>query len=145
RWEAIEHIAIQYVLPESPVEPLNQAVLCGLSRLDKLPFNAIFTTPFRHRSRYELRSVVRTYLLGPAPPLDQFLQFADYTVRRKTRIHGNRQCFTVEIVDDIQRADGLATAQRIMHEIKTPCDVRTNWAQQWCLYARRKTLLALIA
>jgi len=113
----------QVLLSESSVKPFNQAVLCGLPRLDEFPLYVVLLTPSTHGLSDKLRPIVRTDLFGFATPLQQFFQFPNHPLSRQACVNSNGKCLPTEIVDDVQCTDRLSTGQSVVHEIKTPGDI----------------------
>jgi hypothetical protein len=70
-----------------------------------------------------------THVLGPVftpqkvrlpSPFDDLLEAADRTLGRERVVEFDRQCSTIEIVDDIEKPERSAISQLIVHEFHRP-------------------------
>ena len=60
-------LGVQHFFPISAVETLNESVLIGFARLDKLDFDSLIFGPIFQVATGKLRSVVDSDLLGQPP------------------------------------------------------------------------------
>jgi len=111
---------IQNVLTKAPVESLDKAVLNRLARLDASMPDFMKTAKLPEGSADKFRPVVAADIFGIAAFGCDYLKAADDPRRRQAGINLDRQCLTVEIINNIERPKGPAIAQTVTHKINTP-------------------------
>ena len=106
-----EPLHAQALIAELPVEGFVVAVLPGLAWIDVRGINVRLGEPLQNSSRYELRTVVGTQVLGAAVNADQLAQHLNDSSGSNAPGYVDRQALAAKLIYDRQALDLLPLAQ----------------------------------
>lgn len=127
--EGREQCLVQQLVPEAPVEALDEAVLHRLARRDVVPFDAGALAPRQDRHRGQLRVVVADHHGRAPPPGDHGVKLPGDAMSRQRRVRHQRQALAAVVVDHGQHPEPASVRQRVADEVEAPADVRRIWQQ----------------
>ena len=116
-----ENIEVQHLMAKCAVESFDIRVLCWLARLDELHIHSSFFGPICQGHGHEFRSISNSQLRGTASQSNHSVQHPNDSRSRQCGIHlvdGER--LAIEVVENVERMEALATHQDITHEVHRP-------------------------
>jgi len=122
--EGGEHVRIEDLAPEGPVEAFNLGVLRGFAGLDVMEPHAVGLGPGDYFRGVEFRSVVDADLIRQGPALPDLVEHPDDPLRGQRTVDFDGQSLARAFVDDVEGAEVLPAEQRIVHEVHGPHPVR---------------------
>ena len=111
--QAPEEVLVEALVPEAPVQALDEAVLLRLAGRDGVPLDATFLLPAQHRMRREFGSVVLDDGKRPAAQFDEAIEFADNPPPGERDVGNQRQALAGEVVHDHEHPEAPAVRQRV--------------------------------
>src|SRR6266481_7042999 len=115
--QSLKHEHVEHRLAVAAIESFNKAILHRFARFDELERYAMLLGPFSQGQSDELRTVVCSELEGIAADSGYRFKLAHHAFGRQAEVHHDRQCFTIEVVDDIEGATATTVPPRIAHEV----------------------------
>src|SRR5260221_5735387 len=115
--QSLKHEHVEHRLAVAAIEPFNKTILHRFARFDELEGHPMLLSPFSERQGDELRTVVCSELEGIAADSGYPFKLAHHPLGGQAEVHHDRQCFTIEVVDDIEGAEPTTVPQRIAHEV----------------------------
>lgn len=91
-----EQIKIQYFCPIRPVKPLDEGILCWLSRFDKFQHHTMFFCPLCQRQRDQLGAIIHPHLQRITTVCHDPVQHSHDPLSRDVQVNFYRQSFPVK-------------------------------------------------
>src|SRR2546430_1530742 len=115
--QSLKHEHVEHRLAVAAIESFDETILHRFARFDELERYAMLLSPFSQGQSDELRTVVCSELEGIAAMSGYPFKLAHHSLGSQAEVHHDRQCFTIEVVDDIEGAKATTVPQRIAHEV----------------------------
>ena len=109
--QATEHVLVEALVAEAPVEALDESVLDRLTRRDVVPSDAAFLLPAQDGVRSELGAVVADDHQGLSAGRDDGVELARHPSAGDRRVDDQRQAFAGEVVDNNEHPEAAAIGQ----------------------------------
>ena len=100
-FQVIPVILRQLFVSDRPIEPLNEGILLGLPRWNKLDPDVICFGPAPNRGTDILGAIIAAYRRGLATPLNDAIEGTDHTPGRQGEINLHAQYLSVAAINDI--------------------------------------------
>jgi hypothetical protein len=133
--QGVEQIQAEHFLPERSVKSFDVRVLVRFSRLNIANDHPRRLSPFDKIAAEKLRTIIGPQDIREAPFGAQPLKYSNQPSAGYGGIDLHGQAFTVEIIDDIKRAEPLAGIEGITHEVGRPDLIWTLWHPQGLFYS----------
>src|SRR5882757_3101042 len=110
--QSLKHEHVEHRLAVATIESFNESILHRLPRFDELEHYVVLLGPFSQRQRDELWTVVCSELEGIAADRGYPFKLAHHPLGRQAEVHHDRQCFAIEVINDIEGAKATTIPQR---------------------------------
>lgn len=77
--EAAEQMFVEAFIMQSTIEAFDEPILCGLARLDAMPFDLALPLPLKYRIAGLFRAVVTDHQERVAAPFGDAVEFAHHS------------------------------------------------------------------
>src|SRR5260221_12512154 len=101
--QSLKHEHVEHRLAVAAIEPFNETILHRFARFDELERHLVLLGPLSQSQGDELRTVVCSELEGIAADSGYPFKLAHHSLGRQAEVDCDRQRFTIEVVDHIER------------------------------------------
>jgi hypothetical protein len=121
--QAMEHVLVEALVTEAPVEALDESVLDRLSGRDVVPSDAAFLLPAHDGVRSELGAVVADDHQRLPAGRDDDIELARHPSAGDRRVVDQRQALAGKVDDNDEHPEASPVGQHVREEVEAPARV----------------------
>src|SRR6266403_5176829 len=110
--QSLKHEHVEHRLAVAAIKSFNETILHRFAWFDEIERHLVLLGPLSQSQGDELRTVVRSELEGIAADSGYPFKLAHHPLSCQTEVDFDRQCFTIEVIDDIEGAKTTPVPQR---------------------------------